>query len=120
MTEPLQVRARGLVFDALAAGPATGEPVVLLHGFPQTAACWTRCWRRWRRPATARSRPTSSGYSPKARPTRVQAYRLLQLVADVVAVADRLGAGRFHLVGHDWAAWWPGAWQPGTPTGWAP
>jgi pimeloyl-ACP methyl ester carboxylesterase len=54
--ERLRLRARGLVFDVLAAGPPTGEPVVLLHGFPQTAACWIRvaetlavagyrCWR---------------------------------------------------------------------------
>lgn len=38
----LRLRARGLVFDTLAAGPPTGEPVVPLHGFPQTAACWIR------------------------------------------------------------------------------
>jgi pimeloyl-ACP methyl ester carboxylesterase len=41
MIEPLQIPARGLVFDALAAGPPAGEPVMLLHGFPQTSACWT-------------------------------------------------------------------------------
>ena len=40
--ERLRLRARGLVFDTPAAGPPTGEPVVLLHGFPQTAACWIR------------------------------------------------------------------------------
>jgi pimeloyl-ACP methyl ester carboxylesterase len=49
MIEPLQLPARGLVFDALAAGPPAGD-----------------------------------------------------LVADVVAIADRLGAETFHLVGHDW------------------
>ena len=30
------------------------------------------------------------------------ADRLPELVADVVAIADRLGAARIHLVGHDW------------------
>ena len=29
-----------LVFDVTADGPPGGEPVVLLHGFPQTARCW--------------------------------------------------------------------------------
>ena len=27
-------------FDAVATGPADGRPVILLHGFPQTSACW--------------------------------------------------------------------------------
>jgi hypothetical protein len=39
MIQPLQIPARGLVFDALTAGPSTGELVMLLHGFPQTCAC---------------------------------------------------------------------------------
>ena len=40
--ERRRLQARGLVFDVLAAGDPAGEPVLLLHGFPQTAACWTR------------------------------------------------------------------------------
>jgi pimeloyl-ACP methyl ester carboxylesterase len=35
-----RLRVRGLEFGALTAGPPDGELVVLLHGFPQTAACW--------------------------------------------------------------------------------
>jgi pimeloyl-ACP methyl ester carboxylesterase len=53
------------------------------------------------RPGTAGWRPDQRGYSPKARPTTIQAYRLPQLVADVVAIADRLDTETFHLVGHD-------------------
>jgi pimeloyl-ACP methyl ester carboxylesterase len=34
----------------------------------------------------------------------VEHYRAEPLVADVVAMADALGADRFHLVGHDWGA----------------
>jgi pimeloyl-ACP methyl ester carboxylesterase len=30
-----------LDFTYLAAGPSSGEPVVLLHGFPQFADVWT-------------------------------------------------------------------------------
>jgi pimeloyl-ACP methyl ester carboxylesterase len=46
--------------------------------------------------------PDQRGYSPQARPAQVRDYRLPALVADVLAVADQVGAGRFHLVGHDW------------------
>jgi pimeloyl-ACP methyl ester carboxylesterase len=31
----------------------------------------------------------------------VAAYRMPELIADVAAIADRLGAATFHLVGHD-------------------
>jgi pimeloyl-ACP methyl ester carboxylesterase len=59
--------------------------------------------------------PDQRGYSPTARPTTVSAYRLPELVADVVAIADRLDAETFHLVGHDWGgvvAWRLAGQQP--------
>jgi pimeloyl-ACP methyl ester carboxylesterase len=102
MIEPLQIPARGLVFDAIAAGPPTGELVVLLHGFPQTSACWTPLLETLAVAGYRAVAPDQRGYSPRARPTTVHAYRMPQLVADVVAIADRLGAARIHLVGHDW------------------
>jgi pimeloyl-ACP methyl ester carboxylesterase len=102
MIQPLQIHARGLVFDALAAGPPTGEVVVLLHGFPQTSACWTPLLETLAAAGYRAVAPGQRGYSPGARPITVAAYRLPELVADVVAIADRLGAARIHLVGHDW------------------
>ncbi|HET7519681.1 MAG TPA: alpha/beta hydrolase [Actinomycetes bacterium] len=102
MIEPLQLPARGLAFDALAAGPPTGELVVLLHGFPQTCACWTQVLATLAEAGYRAVAPNQRGYSPTARPTTIQAYRMPELVADVVAIADRLDAETFHLVGHDW------------------
>ena len=46
--------------------------------------------------------PNQRGYSPGARPAAVRAYRMPELVADVLALAEAAGAARFHLVGHDW------------------
>jgi pimeloyl-ACP methyl ester carboxylesterase len=115
MIEPLQLPARGLAFDALAAGPPTGELVVLLHGFPQTSACWTLLLETLAAAGYRAVAPDQRGYSPTARPTTVSAYRLSELVADVVAIADRLGAETFHLVGHDWGgvvAWRLAGHQP--------
>jgi len=115
MIEPLQLPARGLAFDALAAGPPTGELVVLLHGFPQTSACWSLLLETLAAAGYRAVAPDQRGYSPTARPTTIQAYRLPELVADVVAIADRLDAETFHLVGHDWGgvvAWRLAGQQP--------
>src|SRR4051794_15046285 len=40
-TRSRQVDANGMTFRVLEAGPADGDPVVLLHGFPQSAESWT-------------------------------------------------------------------------------
>jgi pimeloyl-ACP methyl ester carboxylesterase len=99
------------VFDALTAGPADGELVVLLHGFPQTAVCWTEVAATLAAAGYRVLAPDQRGYSPGARPAAVRAHRMPELVADVLALATEAGAGgaateagaaRFHLVGHDW------------------
>ena len=94
----------GLVLDALADGPASGETVLLLHGFPQTSWCWREVW-----PALAEAGlrvvvPDQRGYSPDARPRDVQSYGMQALVDDAVAVLDAVGAETAHVVGHDWGA----------------
>jgi pimeloyl-ACP methyl ester carboxylesterase len=107
--EHLEVGVGDLVFDALVSGPETGPLVLLLHGFPETSWSW-----RGQLPALAAAgyravAPDQRGYSPRARPAAVDAYRTEPLVADVLGIADRLGAERFHLVGHDWGG--AVAWQ---------
>lgn len=93
-----------------------GQPLVLLlHGFPQTSHTW-----RHQLPALAAAglhavAPNQRGYSAGARPLEQSAYHVNNLVSDVLAMADALGAPRFHLVGHDWggqAAWLTAALHP--------
>lgn len=112
---PIEVEARGLRFSGLAAGPHDGPLLLLLHGFPQTSACWrsqlgAAAEAGWRAVA-----PDQRGYAQGARPRGVAAYRAAELVADVVAVADALGAERFAVGGHDWGgavAWYVAALHP--------
>ncbi|HEX2850213.1 MAG TPA: alpha/beta fold hydrolase [Acidimicrobiales bacterium] len=100
--EELRIHARDLVFDALAAGPDDGPLVLLLHGFPQS----NQTWRAAAAPLAAAGfrcvAPNQRGYSAGARPLERDAYRLPELVSDVLAMASALGRDRFHLVGHDW------------------
>ncbi|KAA9161393.1 alpha/beta hydrolase [Amycolatopsis acidicola] len=113
MTEHLSIPTPAGSFDAIAAGPADGRPVLLLHGFPQAAIVWEdqvavlgdRGYR-----AVA---PDQRGYSPGVRPETVAEYGMSELVSDVLAIADGFGWSRFDLVGHDWGAavgWWT-AWE---------
>ena len=48
--------------------------------------------------------PDQRGFSPGARPTRVQEYQIGILQQDVIDLADAFGFGKFHLIGHDWGS----------------
>jgi len=91
-----------LVFDARADGPADGELVLLLHGFPQTSLSWRHQLGALAAAGYRAVAPDQRGYSPGARPADVGEYRVERLVGDVLGFADELGVERFHLVGHDW------------------
>jgi pimeloyl-ACP methyl ester carboxylesterase len=94
----------GLRFDVRDQGPADGEPVVLLHGFPQRAASWDGVAARLHAEGLRTVAPDQRGYSPGARPRGRRPYAVPHLVGDVVALVDALDAGPVHLVGHDWGA----------------
>lgn len=94
----------GLVLDALAAGPADGTVVLLLHGFPQSAWSWREVWPALVSAGLRVVAPDQRGYSPDARPVGVQHYQMTSLVTDAAAVLDAVGADRAHVVGHDWGA----------------
>lgn len=92
----------GLLFPVRSAGPEDGEPVILLHGFPQTSAAWSPYLTRLGDAGFRAIAPALRGYAATARPKAVDQYTLDILVADVLGIADGLGVERFHLVGHDW------------------
>ena len=39
--EVMQVDVGDLTFDVRVEGPADGDPILLLHGFPETSLSWT-------------------------------------------------------------------------------
>jgi pimeloyl-ACP methyl ester carboxylesterase len=93
-----------LLFDALAAGPSDGEPVLLLHGFPETKRSFRHQVAALADAGYRAVAVDQRGISPRARPAGVEAYQSHRLTADVLRIADALGAPRFHLVGHDFGA----------------
>lgn len=99
----VQIPANGMTFRARVAGLGNpGPPLILLHGFPQTSAMWEPLIGAAAAQGYRVLALDQRGYSPGARPEGADAYAVLELVADVIAVADAAGFERFHLVGHDW------------------
>jgi pimeloyl-ACP methyl ester carboxylesterase len=90
-------------FDVLDSGPLAGEPVILLHGWPQRATMYDQVTPVLNEAGYRTFCPDQRGYSPGARPRSRFAYRVRSLVEDVVALIDEIGQP-VHLVAHDWGA----------------
>jgi pimeloyl-ACP methyl ester carboxylesterase len=104
-----------MVFDVRDGGPADGDPVVLLHGFPQDSTAWAAVAADLHAEGLRTLAPDQRGYSPSARPPGRSAYRLHELTDDVLALLDTAGLAGAHVVGHDWGgvvAWALAAWHP--------
>ena len=104
----------GLTFDYYDSG-GTGDPVVLLHGYPGNHRSWDEVTPQLVAAGYRVLALDQRGYSPGARPRGRRAYTLRRTVGDLLALAEAAGAPRFHVVGHDWGgavAWAAAAWYP--------
>ena len=94
------VEANGLRFHVAEAG--AGEPLVMLHGWPQHWYMWRgvipRLAERYRVIC-----PDLRGFGWSDAP--VSGYEKETLAADMIAVMDALGLDRVKLVGHDWGGY---------------
>src|SRR3954469_1562078 len=89
--ELLRVDVGDLTFDVRADGPDDGRPVLLLHGFPETAASWTAVTPLLTEAGLRTYAVGQLGYSPGARPAEVEAYalpNLAQVPADLMTAMD--------------------------------
>ena len=94
------VEAAGIRFHVAEAG--AGEPVVLLHGWPQNWYCWRKVI-----PLLAPERrvicPDMRGFGwSDAPPGR---YDKQTMADDLIALLDALELERVDLIAHDWGAW---------------
>jgi pimeloyl-ACP methyl ester carboxylesterase len=108
-------RRGDMVFDVTDGGPPDGEPVVLLHGFPQDRTAFDRLAPVLHGAELRTLAPDQRGYSPGARPTGRGQYRVRETVEDVLALLDAAELDSAHVVGHDWGggtAWALAAWHP--------
>ena len=99
-----ELEANGMTFDVREAGPPDGDPVLLLHGFPETNHMWLGLMESLAENGYRCVAPNMRGYSSGARPEGAEHYHYEILVSDVFAIADALGFDRFHLIAHDWGS----------------
>ncbi|MET9276075.1 alpha/beta fold hydrolase [Kribbella sp. NPDC003557] len=81
-----------------------GEPVLLLHGWPDDHSLWREQVAALTAEGYRTIAPDLRGFGASDKPADVSAYTLLKLVGDLVALLDGLGVRRAHVVGHDWGS----------------
>lgn len=95
------VLSTGVELDVTLGGPDDAESIIFLHGFPESA----RTWRHQLAALAGDYRvvaPDQRGFARSSKPGSVDDYTPDKPVADLIALTDMLGIGRFTLVGHDW------------------
>ncbi|MFL6862640.1 MAG: alpha/beta fold hydrolase [Allosphingosinicella sp.] len=113
MTETRRIPlTTGVTLDVAVAGSNAADPLILLHGFPESHRTW-----RHQMAALAEGHlvvaPDQRGFAGSDKPEGVEAYETGRIVEDVLALADALGLDHFTLAGHDWggAVAWAAALQ---------
>jgi pimeloyl-ACP methyl ester carboxylesterase len=102
--EHCYIRTNGVQLHVVQAGPKSGIPILLLHGFPEF-------WYGWRKqiPVLAQAGcrvivPDQRGYHLSDKPKGIKPYSVDTLVEDICGLIDALDYEKVNLVGHDWGA----------------
>lgn len=101
--EHKHVNAGGVRLHVATAGPADGDVVVLLHGWPEH-------WWLWHAVIPALAADGRRVIAPDLRgfgwsEVTPGGYDKEQFATDILALLDALGVSRCDLVGHDWGGW---------------
>lgn len=98
------IQTNGIRLHVVQAGPKSGVPVLLLHGFPEF-------WYGWRKqiPALVAAGcrvivPDQRGYNLSDKPEEIKSYCVQTLVEDTLGLIKALDYEKVNLVGHDWGA----------------
>lgn len=116
----LQAEADGYDHATIQAGPqrlhvvvaGEGPLVLLLHGFAGSWRCWSHQISALAEAGYMVAAPDQRGYGRSSKPNDVEAYSILNLVDDCVAIVEALGKQYCVVIGHDWGApvAWTSAW----------
>lgn len=79
----------------------SGEPLVLLHGFPEF-------WYAWRHQIPVLAEhfhvivPDLRGYGESEKLPHIADYQMSEMAQDIIELIHHLGYKKAHIVGHDW------------------
>jgi pimeloyl-ACP methyl ester carboxylesterase len=87
-------------------GPPHGDPVFLLHGWPDAAVSWLSIASALQNEGFRTVLPSLRGSAPTEflSPQTPRFGGAVALAQDVIDLANHLGIERFSVVGHDWGA----------------
>ncbi len=97
-----RVQTNGIELAVLDEG--TGDPVLLLHGFPDDHHVWRKQVGDLVSAGYRVIAPDLRGCGQSDMPSRTDAYKIPLLLADITGLLDALGIARVSLVAHDWGA----------------
>jgi pimeloyl-ACP methyl ester carboxylesterase len=99
-----RVEVNGVNLAVTAAGPEDGRPVLLLHGFPDSAYIWRAEIAALADAGYRAIAVDQRGFGQSDAPEDVDSYALPLIAMDALGVLDALGIERAAVVGHDWGA----------------
>lgn len=81
-----------------------GDPVLLLHGFPDSARLWRHLIPELVAAGHRVFAPDQRGFGASDKPADVEQYQLKHVLEDAVQLLDAFELERVKLVSHDWGA----------------
>jgi pimeloyl-ACP methyl ester carboxylesterase len=105
MTQTFEyINTNGIRLHTVMTGPQDGEPVFLLHGFPEAWFGWENQVEPLLQAGFRVIVPDQRGYNLSDKPIGIDQYKMEVLVDDILGLADQLGHEKFYIAGHDFGA----------------
>ncbi len=94
----------GIALHVVLAGPASGKPLIFLHGFPEFWFAWRGQIDHFVSAGYRVIVPDQRGYNLSDKPAGIASYAIDLLAKDIVAILDSVAVSKAFVVGHDWGA----------------
>jgi len=97
--EEVYIDTHGIKLHTIVIG--SGEPIILLHGFPEFWYCWKSVIPELKENFKLII-PDMRGYNLSDKPNDVKKYKMEFLIGDIKGLIEELNLKRVYLAGHDW------------------
>ena len=110
---PRYVKANNVSFAVYEQGPENGQPILLLHGWPEIAYSWKPIMPALAKAGYRAIAIDQKGFGASDKPDDARAYGMDTLTDDFAALIKALGYDKLIICGHDWggATVWPMAYR---------